>query len=265
MHYIRPEDKTGTNPERNSLPEYDPLADLYDLEYDHDYDLPLWMDLAAREPGPVIEWGAGTGRIAAQLARAGHDVTAVELSAAMSDRGREKGGADCITADMRHADAGRVFGFAICAFNSFLCLTSPDDALAFLANAASHLRAGGLLGIEVSAFRPEELAAPPGGPALQHDMTRPLPDGGVLERFSVSSYDAAEQLLSMRLFYELYGANGVMYERRSGNLQIRPTTRDELTLMLRFAGFTVEEVYGGFDGEPFTNDSDHLIALARRD
>ena len=38
------------------MPEYDPLADLYDLEYTHDYDLPLWSALAKREgtgmPGP---------------------------------------------------------------------------------------------------------------------------------------------------------------------------------------------------------------------
>ncbi|WP_053058003.1 class I SAM-dependent methyltransferase [Rubrobacter aplysinae] len=246
------------------MPEYDALADLYNVEYDHDYDLPLWLDLAAREPGPIIEWGAGTGRVAEPLARAGHDVTAVEISEDMAARGREKGGAEWITADMRHADPGHDFGLAVCAFNSFLCLTTPDDALAFLGNAAAHLKPGGLLGIEVSAFRPEELAAPPGGPALQHDLTRDLPDGGTLERFSVSSYDAAEQLLTMRLFYELYDSGNVMYERRSGTLEIRPTTRDELSLMLRLADFTVEAVYGGFDGEPFTAESDHLVVLARR-
>lgn len=244
-------------------PEYAGLADLYDIEYDHDYDLPLWLTLAEREPGPVVEWGAGTGRIALPLSRAGHDVTAVELSEPMANRGREKGVARWITGDMRHADPGREFGLAVCAFNSFLCLTSPDAALAFLANASAHLRPGGLLGIEVSAFRPEELAAPPGGPALQHDLTRELPDGGSLERFSVSSYDAADQLLSMRLFYELYDRAGVMHERRSGALEIRPTTRDELTLMLQLAGFTVEAICGGFNGEPFTADSDHLIVLAR--
>jgi hypothetical protein len=68
----------------------------------------------------------------------------------------------------------------------------------------------------------------------------------------------------MRLFYELYDREDVMYERRSGALEIRITTRDELTLMLRLAGFTVEAVYGGFEGEPFTAESDHLILLARR-
>jgi hypothetical protein len=120
-----------------------------------------------------------------------------------------------------------------------------------------------MLGIEVSAFSTEELVDPPGGPAPQHDFTRELPDGR-LDRFSVSRYDAASQLLAMRLYYELYGASGALEERRAHDLTIRVTWRDELELMLRLAGFEVEAVYGGFEGEAFTAESDHLIVLARR-
>ena len=47
-----------------ALAEYDSLAYLYDLEYVHDHDVPFWLALADREPGPVVEWGAGTGRSA---------------------------------------------------------------------------------------------------------------------------------------------------------------------------------------------------------
>jgi SAM-dependent methyltransferase len=243
--------------------EYDSLSDLYDLEYTHDYDLPFWLSLAAREAGPVIEWGAGTGRIAAPLATAGHDVTAVELSGPMVGRGEPKtGSVEWMVGDMRDVDAGRRYGLAVCAFNSFLCLKSVDEALAFLRNAREHLVPGGLLGIEVSAFSPEELVDPPGSPALRHDFTRWLPEGR-LERFSVSRYDAATQRMEMRLFYERYDATGTLENRRTHDLTIRITHRDELELMLRLAGFEVETVYGGFEGEPFTSTSDHLIMLAR--
>ena len=61
------------------MPEYDALADLYDLEYSHDYDVPFWLTLAEREGGPIVEWGAGTGRLAIPLAEVGFDFTAVEL------------------------------------------------------------------------------------------------------------------------------------------------------------------------------------------
>ncbi len=246
------------------MPEYDPLADLYDLEYVHDYDVPFWISLSKREGGPVVEWGAGTGRIAIPLGEANFDVTAVEVSEKMVEEGRDKSEAvEWVYGDMRIAKPGKRYWLAVCAFNSFLCLASVDDALAFLGNAREHLEPGGLLGIEVSAFSPEELAEEPGGPERQHDFTRGMPEGR-LERFSVSRYDAASQIMDMRLFYELYDNDDVLRRKRTHDLKIRVTNRDELILMLRLAGFEVEAVYGGFEGEPFTSESDHLIVLARR-
>ena len=246
------------------MPEYDPLADLYDLEYVHEHDVSFWLALAGREGGPVVEWGAGAGRIAVPLAAAGHEVTAVEVSGRMVERGRKRDeGVRWVVGDMRAADLGRRYGLAVCAFNSFLCLLGPDDALAFLRNARGHLEPGGLLGVEVSAFSPEELAEAPGGPSLRHDLARDLPDGGHLDRFSLSRYDAATQLMEMRLFYDFYDASGAQKGRRAHDLAVRITNRDELLLMLRLAGFETEAVYGGFDAEPFTSGSDHLVVLAR--
>lgn len=243
--------------------EYDSLADLYDAEYVHDYDVLFWLAVAGRERGPVIEWGAGTGRIAVPLAEAGHDIIAAEASRSMIEHGRTKNcGVEWVHGDMRNTKLRRRCGLAICAFNSFLCLLSVEDALAFLRNAKDHLEPGGLLGIEVSAFLPEELADPPGGPGLRHDFTRYPPDGR-LDRFSVSRYDAASQHLEMSLFYELYGSSGELENRRAHDLTIRVCGRDELVLMLRFCGFRVESVCGGFAGEPFEAGSDHLIVLAR--
>jgi hypothetical protein len=70
--------------------------------------------------------------------------------------------------------------------------------------------------------------------------------------------------MEMRLFYERYDTSGTLQSRRAHDLKIRITNRDELGLMLRLAGFEVEAVYGGFEGEPFTAMSDHLIVLARK-
>ena len=246
------------------MTEYDPLADLYDIEYAHDYDIPFWTALAEREHGPVVEWGAGTGRITTPLAAAGHEVAAVELSENMIEQGRKKNlTVKWIHGDMRNVKLEGSYRLAICAFNSFLCLLEIDDALAFLQNAGKHLEPGGLLGIEVSAFSPEELADPPGGPELRHDFTRRTPEG-TLDRLSVSRYDPASQLLDMRLFYELYDGSGELKNRRAHDLTIRVTGRGELELMLRLAGFEVEAVYGGFEGEEFDAASEHLIILARK-
>jgi SAM-dependent methyltransferase len=246
------------------MPEYDPLSDLYDLEYVHDYDVPFWLALAQREGGSVIEWGAGTGRIAIPLAEKGFDITAVEVSEKMVENGRSKSrSVEWVCGDMRNVKLGKQYRLAVCAFNSFLCLTSVDDALAFLGNAREHLEPGGLLAIEVSAFSPEELSEESNGPVLSHDFTRALSEGK-LERFSLSRYDAASQIMEMQLFYELQDSDGALRSRREHDLTIRVTNRDELILMLRLAEFDAEAVYGGFEGEPFTAESDHLILLARR-
>ena len=246
------------------MPEYDALADLYDLEYVHDYDVPFWVSLAQREGGTVVEWGAGTGRVAIPLAESGFNVTAMEVSEKMVERGQRKNeSVEWVCGDMRNAKLNKRYGLAVCAFNSFLCLTSVDDALAFLQNVQEHLEPGGLLGIEVSAFTPEELAEEPGAPKRQHDFTREISEGK-LERFSLSHYDAASQIMEMRLFYGLYDGGGALRDHRTHDLAIRVTGRDELSLMLRLAGFEIEAVYGGFEGESFTAESDHLIVLARR-
>ena len=78
-------------------------------------DLPLWRAFADECGGPILEVGAGTGRVALELARGGHEVTALdldgELLAALEQRGA---GLDVRTT---RADA-RAFeldgGFALC-------------------------------------------------------------------------------------------------------------------------------------------------------
>ena len=47
-------------------------------------DLPCWHALAERSDGPVLDIGAGTGRVALPLARAGHAVVALERDAALA-------------------------------------------------------------------------------------------------------------------------------------------------------------------------------------
>lgn len=57
----------------------------HDLECGaYDADLPYWHDVAERHPGVVLDIGAGTGRVALSLARAGHTVFALERDAALA-------------------------------------------------------------------------------------------------------------------------------------------------------------------------------------
>ena len=63
------------------------LARLYDLDLEQDPgDLDLYLALAARTGGPVLEIAAGSGRVAVPLAAAGYYVTAVDIDPAMLHR-----------------------------------------------------------------------------------------------------------------------------------------------------------------------------------
>src|SRR6187399_3378698 len=67
------------------------LARLYDLDLQDDPgDLDLYLALADRADGAILELAAGTGRLAVPLAVAGHPVTAVDLDPAMLERARTR-------------------------------------------------------------------------------------------------------------------------------------------------------------------------------
>jgi predicted O-methyltransferase YrrM len=50
----------------------------------YEADLPLWRELAGSAGGPVLELGAGAGRVALRLAEAGSEVLAVERESALA-------------------------------------------------------------------------------------------------------------------------------------------------------------------------------------
>lgn len=73
-------------------------------------DLPLWVALADTTGGPVVDLGAGTGRVSIPLAAAGHDVIAVDLEPALLEELQRRAAADDVTvrtiaADIRQLEA----------------------------------------------------------------------------------------------------------------------------------------------------------------
>ena len=62
----------------------------YDLFHSGATELPFYLGCARRFGGPVLELGAGTGRVLIALAEAGHEIVGVELSAAMLETASAK-------------------------------------------------------------------------------------------------------------------------------------------------------------------------------
>src|SRR5438093_10538776 len=67
------------------------MADLYDFAYgDYSEDTDFYLNLARATGGPILELGAGTGRVAFPLAKAGYRVTGIDTSPSMLRKAAEK-------------------------------------------------------------------------------------------------------------------------------------------------------------------------------
>jgi SAM-dependent methyltransferase len=125
----------------------------HDVECGHyTADLGLWRELAAAEAGPVLDVGAGTGRVALDLAGAGHDVWALDRDAALlavlSERAAARGLAvRTVAADAREFGLERSFGVILVPMQTVQLLPSRGE---FLAAARRHLAPGGLLAVAIS-------------------------------------------------------------------------------------------------------------------
>ncbi len=111
-------------------------------------DLPLWRELAAAHRGPVLDVGAGTGRVALELARAGHPVTALDRNGTLLSVLRERAaGLPLATAlaDARDFDLAERFALCLAPMQTVQLLVGGDGRARFLLAARRHLRRGGLL------------------------------------------------------------------------------------------------------------------------
>jgi SAM-dependent methyltransferase len=112
-------------------------------------DLPLWLQLAAREGSPILDVGAGSGRVALELAGAGHRVTALDLDpdllAALRDRSGEPA-IETVCADARSFELPhRDYALCLVPMQTIQLLGDASARAAFLHRAHAHLRPGGLL------------------------------------------------------------------------------------------------------------------------
>lgn len=97
----------------------------------------------------VFEPGCGSGRLVAEMAALGYQVTGLDLSEPMLkylDRRLKRRGlsGELVCGDMTSMSFDRKFDSVFCTFNTFRHLTDEDDALCHLRSVADNLRKGGL-------------------------------------------------------------------------------------------------------------------------
>jgi SAM-dependent methyltransferase len=111
-------------------------------------DLALWRELADRTGGPILDIGAGTGRVTLDLAARGVEVVALDvdepLLAALAVRARALP-VDAVVADARQFSLGRRFPLILVPMQTLQLFGGRSGRAAFLRCALEHLEPRGLL------------------------------------------------------------------------------------------------------------------------
>lgn len=233
-----------------------------------------WYCRRAQEcGGPVLELGAGTGRVTLAIAEAGIPIHALDASKGMLDvLGRKL--AVCpreiqdrvvlVSGDMRAFDLSERFALIIAPFRTFLHNVTEQDRVACLDRVRRHLRPDGHFAFNV--FHPSlEYMAQHAGPLAgvwRYAGSHALPSGGYVVRSEANLYDTIRQVVHSQHRYEEYAADGTLTRTSLHRLELAYLYPADIRRMLAQAGFRDVAIRGGFDGREFANDADELVVDA---
>ena len=243
--------------------DYDPLVELYELQYgSYRDDIPFYVGLADDFGGPILELGAGTGRVTAALARAGHNITAVDLSGQMLARAKsylqDESVSEQVTLvqeDMRQFRNEQRYPLVIAPFNTLMHAYSTKAQDETFATVKQHLEDGGHFAFDLYNPNFNELNV------LRREAEWQGLDGDASELFILQEHDPDEQILTSNYYLDSADINGVVH-RRKYQLRQRYYYRYEIQRALQLAGFSQFRFFGNFSKDRYTSSTSHLICIA---
>lgn len=250
------------------------LARLYDLDVSVDPgDLDLYLALAGRSRGPVVELCAGSGRIAVPLALAGYEVTAVDVDPAMLERADRRARAagsearahiNLVQGDLHHVSipgAGQ-FRLGLIALNSILLLGGPREQRHAIAILSGLLAPGGIAVLDSWLPMAEDLVRFDGRLSLEWIRTDPE-TGMDVAKTAAAWYDSATRAVTLTtVFDEAYPGGSVARWVREDALHL--LAADDLRLYAEDAGLEVEVIAGDYGLTPLEPGDGRAVMVARR-
>ena len=256
------------------------LARLYDLDLAEDPgDLDLYLALAGRTGGPILELAVGSGRLAVPLAADGHEVTGVDLDAAMLARARRAADAAgkatarrlrLVEGDARSirldgagaAGTAGTFRLAFIPLNSIFLMGGRADQAAAVATLAAHLAPGGLAVVDAWLPDAEDLARYDGRLSLEWVREEPG-TGRTVTKSGSAVFDQTTGIARLTTIFEagLPGEAPVRWVRAD---RLRLVSPDELVGFAEAAGLVVETLAGDYDLGELAPGAERVVLIARR-
>jgi SAM-dependent methyltransferase len=252
------------------MPEYDAYSVYYDLLWGNEQvDVPFYLAMAKETGGPVCELACGTGRVLLPLARAGFEVTGIDVSQAMLDKLQAKLDKEprdvqarvaLKCADMRDYRFTQKFKLVFCAFNSFLAMITTEDQLACLRSVRDYLADDGRLVINIFAPDHKRLIR---GTETQRDVERDPETGRDMVVTNISKFNLVSQSVEAWECVDRIGDDGTV-RRYPTRFTLSWIHHREMQLLLRLAGYEIVAGFGGYDKRPYDYVSGMQLFLAKR-
>ena len=235
-------------------------------------DVEFFVGQAREVGGPVLELGAGTGRVAWALAQAGFEVVGLELSQAMLARAEAKRAtmpeaarklARFVLGDMGDFQLDQTFALVIVPYRSFQVLTAPQEQRRCLECIHRYLRPGGWLIADL--FDPQLHRCVPDARSDPFEQTVRHPTTGNTVKAEVvrRTNDPVKQVLTeLWRFTEINEAGDVLRQEEEV-LTLRWTYRQEMRYLFELAGFEVEAEYSDFHGSPPAYGKEQIWVVRR--
>jgi len=257
---------------RGNTDPYQDFSSFYDI-YVGDWlaDLPLYLEYAKKSPGPVLEVGAGSGRLTIPLAQEGFSVTAVDISPSMlailesrltsqTDDVRRR--VQVVLSDARELDLSTDYGLIIVPFYTFNYLLSPEDQDVALRSMSKHLSNRGRLLIDV--FIPlKRIDLCPREPVLRVDLTDPR-TGNRIRGWNIYEMDRQGQVEYRKHVFEVAQSDGSIVKKEFAT-QRHYSFPEQLEQVFAHAGLHVEDVFSGYGKDRPTPTSEQLLYVLTKD
>lgn len=222
-------------------------------------DIAFYSSLAQSANGPVLELGAGTGRVAWALAEAGFDVVGLDMSEAMLERAVKKRAsvpaesrerATFVQGDMADFTLDRSFGLAVAPFRAFQSLLTPELQRQSLECVHRHLKPGGLLALHLFDPRLEFLLPGSDAPRMQGEYRQSQTNAPVKFEIIERRAEPLTQNMEEIWRFEELDDSGKVLRQEDVTLALRWTYRWEMRYLFELCGFEIEAEYSDFRQSP---------------